>query len=230
MKVDQAINNIAKDFNQSKFGYKNTLEGFMSNPVVETTMSEFQKFKEELTDENTKVPVQKGITSFDQKLSMNPIKSSIVSCSINSYNALWQCIDQHEINICPEFIKLSAKQRFQLIKKSGKCINSFQAGHTSTVCESQKCKTCNKPHNDLLHWVKNSTIDSGLQRTPTRQHVFLVTVILFVRGKNGNQIKVRALLDSGAQVNTMSNELLQKIGLQANNVSMTIEGVGGCKI
>lgn len=51
-----------------------------------------------------------------------------------------------------------------------------------------------------------------------------------VHDKNGKPIKVRALLDSGSQINIMTHRMCNKMGVQSMNASMVIRGIGNSSV
>ena len=57
-------------------------------------------------------------------------------------------------------------------------------------------------------------------------HVVLVTAIVQLKEKSGKYYPARALLDSGSQVNLISEDMCQKLRLNKENGDLNIVGVG----
>lgn len=57
-------------------------------------------------------------------------------------------------------------------------------------------------------------------------HIFLSTVVLVVKDRNGDKQLARALLDNGSQVNIMSERLCQTLKLKRRAVNVSIYGIG----
>lgn len=94
-------------------------------------------------------------------------------------------------------------------------------------CEEAKCGKCQRPHNTLLHFERKMTALLGSAvRNENFEHLFLGTAIIYVMDNNGIPMKMRALLDSGAQVNVISEKMFNKSGLSSTPTKMEIVGLG----
>lgn len=60
-------------------------------------------------------------------------------------------------------------------------------------------------------------------------HVFLGTVILEVQNQQGETIRCRALLDSGSQLNCITEKLRRKLGISYKSVNCNLIGIGDRK-
>lgn len=78
----------------------------------------------------------------------------------------------------------------------------------------------NSSENNVYKSVNTHTIDriSGGE-------VLLSTVRILVSDKNGKFHEVRALLDSGSQSNFITNDLVNSLGLNVNEINMSISGI-----
>lgn len=72
--------------------------------------------------------------------------------------------------------------------------------------------------------LKNSTLGSAVKNVGF-EHVFLASAIIQINDKNGKPIKARALLDSGSQINLMTEQMHNKLGLKYNRTSMKVAGI-----
>jgi len=65
----------------------------------------------------------------------------------------------------------------------------------------------------------------SIHNTNTR-HVFLPTAIVMVLNNYGESIECRALLDTGSQVNLITEQLCRKLRTKCIQSALTITGVG----
>lgn len=56
------------------------------------------------------------------------------------------------------------------------------------------------------------------------------TAIKKVHDKDGTPLKIRALLDSGSQINIMTEKMYRKIGIQSQATSMRIRGIENASV
>nr|XP_029714463.1 uncharacterized protein LOC115258488 [Aedes albopictus] len=61
------------------------------------------------------------------------------------------CKDAHPLFKCDQFVGMEVKQRFEMVKKNGLCINCLKGSHLAKNCSSGSCRNCSKKHHTLLH-------------------------------------------------------------------------------
>lgn len=112
-------------------------------------------------------------------------------------------------------------------------------GHRTKNCIFRSCVKCNKKHNTLLHLDTSAqsankspsestsavieimlpTIESTSLNTSKRStainYVFLSTAMVIIRA-NGAEVKCRAVLDSGSQLNFVTERLVKRLGITKN--------------
>ncbi|XP_037038490.1 uncharacterized protein LOC119076010 [Bradysia coprophila] len=156
-------------------------------------------------------------------------KSTVLAAAATDNKVkLCNCKEKHSITKCPKFTKLTVEERFKLAKRAAVCLQCLKPGHMYKQCSGKPCFTCDKHHHTLLHFVRQETsahLGSTIKNIGI-DHVFLGTAIIHVMNANGIPIKMRALLDSGAQLNVMSERMLQKTGLSCTPANMQIIGLG----
>ena len=70
------------------------------------------------------------------------------------------CCKQHDLENCPEFLKMSVEERTTFARTKGLCFACLTKGHMTRQCEQKrKCKICKKPHVTALHFY-----DRGLPK------------------------------------------------------------------
>ncbi|XP_055921305.1 uncharacterized protein LOC129952613 [Eupeodes corollae] len=152
---------------------------------------------------------------------------SIAALAVSEQRCVFCNVTTHKISNCSKFAELSVYHRFRNSKRIGLCINCLNHGHSVKDCTSSKCKVCKEPHHTLLHSfqsaplgskptidnacnadpyapITSSALHSGRVQHSTSSYVFLATAVVNVKGVNGEFIQTRILLDSGSQLNLIS--------------------------
>ncbi|XP_026471164.1 uncharacterized protein LOC113375440 [Ctenocephalides felis] len=123
--------------------------------------------------------------------------------------------DDHMLYQCSSFKALDIKARKAFINKLSICSRCLASRHNVAKCKFRyTCTKCKEPHNALLHEEpepKPSTSSSTVCMASTGMQTLLSTVSLVVIDSDGTQHKVRALLDSGSQINLITTSLLAKL-------------------
>ncbi|KAH8318621.1 hypothetical protein KR059_002949, partial [Drosophila kikkawai] len=132
---------------------------------------------------------------------------------------------------CNDFLKKTPAERLSWTQKNKLCVKCLSANHTSKTCTRRNCFTCNKGHNTLLHLKKvadnQETITAASVNGRQESYVLLATARVIVVGNNGQMAEFRALLDSGSQINAISERAIQKLSLKTTNSMLKINGIGG---
>ncbi|XP_055370715.1 uncharacterized protein LOC129605155 [Condylostylus longicornis] len=160
--------------------------------------------------------------------------SSSIKCAV--------CNNGHFIFSCPELIKMTTQNREAKIRALKLCINCLRPGHIQKSCVSRKCKKCNQRHHTLLHQEKETSSKSnqpvnekrdvtasvhmGSNKNEAESYVFLGTALVTVRGPNKRTIDCRVLMDSGSQLNFISERLQKQLKLDTRSVEIDINGIG----
>ncbi|XP_053686902.1 uncharacterized protein LOC128736443 [Sabethes cyaneus] len=86
---------------------------------------------------------------YEQKsIKPKPISTHIAAEAVNKCR---QCKQAHPLFKCDQFLAMEAKQRFELVKKHGLCINCLKGSHLAKNCSNSGCRYCSKKHHTLLH-------------------------------------------------------------------------------
>lgn len=164
----------------------------------------------------------------------------------------------HKIANCIKFAELSVYHRFRNVKRMGLCINCLNHGHSVRDCNSSKCKVCKESHHSILHRfqstatafkstpststeeaatvakpftpITSSALHSGYAQGPTSSYIFLATAVVNARGTNGELVPIRILLDSGSQLNLVSERMAQRLCLKRKNFNGELSAVGNVNI
>lgn len=74
------------------------------------------------------------------------------------------CNENHSINFCERFQRLTIHEREKKAKELGLCLNCLAKGHTIKTCNSKyKCRKCYRKHHTLLHREIDNTMTNQLR-------------------------------------------------------------------
>lgn len=161
------------------------------------------------------------------------------------------CGNNHYIQNCASFLKMSVSERDKKIRALKLCINCLRKGHNSGACKRGTCRKCNQKHNSLLHFEKNvpssvgqndtnndtiinknsqdmvgaSDATTSLSACESVEHVFLCTVFVQIAGRDGNFHTIRALLDSGSQSSFVTKDLSKRLNVKTEQIRMAVKGL-----
>lgn len=166
------------------------------------------------------------------------------------------CNNNHTIYKCTEFKNMPVEARFEKAKQLGICFNCLQKRHRTIDCKSKwKCSICDKRHHYLLHFVKKECITnevtdtnvaiestqkesyendmnmtgSSLCHISTARQIILSTAIVYIADVRGSLHEARVLLDSGSQLNFISEQMAIVLGLKRESVNAPIVGINETK-
>jgi hypothetical protein len=144
------------------------------------------------------------------------------------------CSQNHNLFHCAQFINLTVKDRINLVHSKHLCNNCFRNNHVASTCKSEyRCKMCKEPHNTLLHETLSQTNNN--QQPPTVlkinshqvyfSNVILPTAQVQVFDYFGKKHVFRALLDSGSQLNFVSERVAKLLKLKLQPVVLSVAGI-----
>lgn len=159
------------------------------------------------------------------------------------------CASQHKLYACNQFNKMSVPERKDVLNKFKLCFNCLNYGHQVASCNFSGCPRCGKKHNSKIHDDNSestpepgnpsqevqsiSTNNSVLYASNSHHHtpttistVMLTTAIVYAHGPDGQRQCCRAVLDSGSQLNFITTECVDKLGLSHCPSILNINGVG----
>lgn len=139
---------------------------------------------------------------------------------------------------CKRFVAMTPEERYFETKRLHLCLICFQRGHSVTKCRASKCNFCNGLHNGLLHRTTSTSQDGSTSENgsfaqttahPTSSpidNVILGTCVVNIRSSRGSFITCRALLDSGSQLNFMTERLASQLNLRLSKRNCCVGGIG----
>lgn len=142
------------------------------------------------------------------------------------------CKQNHQLYQCKDFASLSPSDRRSKVRALHLCYNCLKPGHSVSVCRNQySCKVCHQRHNSLLHLATTQEVSKqssvvGVSLGKSKYNtVLLATAMVKLVGPNGNSIKVRALLDTGATHNILSSKACNTLQLPRESINVTVKGI-----
>ena len=149
----------------------------------------------------------------------------------------WECAlcrpDKHPLHSCPKWLAYNVTQRLGHIQAKNLCSNCLVGGHTTSVCKSTyRCRECGQPHHTTIHQqtatvtpINSSTVQS--HQVPDA----LMTTAQVLLGPRGQELKARALIDSGAGLSLVSRWVAQLLELPLEPSKLLFSAVQGapCK-
>ena len=131
----------------------------------------------------------------------------------------WDCLlckpEKHPLYVCSKWASYSLGQKTAHISANNLCSNCLAGGHTTADCRSKyRCNECRQKHHTSIHQqaatpvVNHSTADS--HQVPD---ALMTTAQLLLIGPNGEELKARALIDSGAGISLVTQRVTQLLNL-----------------
>jgi hypothetical protein len=142
----------------------------------------------------------------------------------------------HRANYCPEFKKLTAKQRNEVATTRRMCFNCLDLGHRVPDCPSgYSCFTCKKSHHTLLHGAVTSAVTNQTSKvtihstTPEKQTVVLATAQVPILDYDEDVVCYRGMFDSGSQSTFITEKAFRGIKPKRHNCDIRVTGLGAQK-
>ena len=132
----------------------------------------------------------------------------------------WDCklcsTEKHPLYLCPKWAAFSLVQKTAHIGTNNLCSNCLGGGHPTASCRSlYRCRECHQKHHSSIHQQQTpatSTINS-LSSSQQVPDALLTTAEVLLLGPDGEELKARALIDSGAGISLVTNRVAQLLNL-----------------
>ncbi|XP_043247468.1 uncharacterized protein LOC122394566 [Amphibalanus amphitrite] len=167
---------------------------------------------------------------------------------VNQQHHCVACKNDHPLDRCSTFTKMSLKGRQELVRQHGLCGGCLRKGHRWKECRrKQRCTKCSRLHPTLLHDDSLSlrvdkTTTQGTQtsaavslhvscdkvaESPKCTHSMLVPVNLTHRDLPHRSMTVYALLDPQSDTCFVKESVLQELDLRGEDVTLEVSTIAG---
>ena len=162
----------------------------------------------------------------------------------------------HRLHNCYKFVhRYSLDKKREFAETDGRCFRCLRQGHVRAACSGREveCRFCkNTAHHYMLCDQDYGGIDSdhgvvktidlvaaeeapisgefsyeALGDTITKKRVTPLQMVLHVLDKEGNQVQLNAMPDTGSTHNIIEMEALKRMGLEGTPCKYTVTGHGG---
>ena len=147
----------------------------------------------------------------------------------------WECSlcrpDKHPLHVCPKWSSFNINQRLGHIQAKGLCSNCLAGGHATSSCKSSyRCRECSQLHHTMIHQQPPPTaasVNYSMTGSSKLPDALMTTAQLLFTGPNGQRMKARALIDSGAGLFLISRRAAQMLELPLEPVKLQLSAVQG---
>ena len=131
----------------------------------------------------------------------------------------WDCVickpEKHPLHLCPQWASYSMEQKLALISDNNLCSNCLHGGHTTAACRSKyRCNDCRQKHHTSIHQHAATPV---LSHSTANSHqvpdALMTTAQLLLIGPHGEELKARALIDSGAGISLVTQRVTDLLNL-----------------
>ena len=222
-----------------KTGEEAQLSNFIQLVDEETTLVDDPLFSHEALTESQD----------DLKSKTKSRYSSFLSKDETNVNQCPLCTSHHDIEVCPQYLKLSVTERRRLLFQKHLCFCCLQPTssiHTAKTCDKRKtCSTCGKSHPTSLNgYVKKESLvsvkepnsfvngcclssESFYSKFSSSISLCIVPVVLSHLSNPEISFNTYALLDNGSQGTFIDIEFLEQIGIQGIQTSLSLKTLHG---
>ena len=165
-------------------------------------------------------------------------KQKVVHAVVPTSTYRWECIictpEKHPLHVCPKWASYTVPQRLAQVKARNLCSNCLVGGHLAKNCKSTyRCRDCGQQHHTSIHQdsAAATPVNTACSTSPQVPDALLTTAQVLLKGPRGQEIKARALIDSGAGLSLISHKMAQTLGLPLTPSKLQLTGVQGtsCK-
>ncbi|XP_050535050.1 uncharacterized protein LOC126902072 [Daktulosphaira vitifoliae] len=149
------------------------------------------------------------------------------------------------MHACEKFTQMPISERQATVMRLKLCFNCLNLCHQVKSCKYPSCPKCNKRHNSKLHEESASSVtneDYHNEQTniqggsavlytesvgiaKNQSSVMLATVLIYVNDSVDQRHLCRAVLDSGSQLNFITQSCAKKLNLSLSDLTFNIVGV-----
>ncbi|CAD7089767.1 unnamed protein product [Hermetia illucens] len=142
----------------------------------------------------------------------------------------------------------------RIVRSNHLCRNCLKSIHYSITCVPSSCRKCSRKHKTLLHkdqrkknvtphTTSESTKNKARNKPPSDKaallttqdnqqrgnYVLLSTTKVGLTAVNAQSLECQALLDSGSQVNLITERLVKKLVMTTSSGNLSMQGISNWK-
>ena len=171
-----------------------------------------------------------------QRRLVHHVSTDSSSRNLPTRHKCWICLNSaHWPDQCQKFALLSIDDRYRIAKENRVCFSCLKkAGkdHKASNCSRrQQCPKldngiqCTSFHHQLLH--KTKPVQIGIATAIDESEAVLPIISANLSNSSGFFKRANVLLDSGAQISLIRQDTAATLGLQGQNVTVSITKIGG---
>ena len=176
-------------------------------------------------------PAKKQSKGYNQSSPRKRSQANPVTSPTSEYRwECWLCKPQkHPLHLCPKWASYSVTQRLDHVRSKPLCANCLAGGHTLSQCKSTyRCRDCGQNHHTSIHQDTTvSPVNSASAKSHQVPDALMTTAQVLLTGPRGQEVKARALIDSGASLSLLSHKVAQTLGLPMHPSNLQLTGVSG---
>lgn len=135
-----------------------------------------------------------------------------------------KCSD-HKLYSCNKFKLLPSKERVSFANNKNLCSTCLNA-HTGKCKFHFRCGQCKKSHHSLLHHDEdNEPKPVVLLSGGSANNVLVPTARVKVFAKDGREVHIKCILDSGSQVSLITTKAVEVLGFKPERADINLIGV-----
>lgn len=142
------------------------------------------------------------------------------------------CEKSHKLTECPKYKAMSVEKRWEHVKNKKLCFKCIVKKHRRFTCKADTCgvNECTHHHHQSLHQEREQDDSKDTEAVMTvttasnAKAVLLKMCPVTVVGPRG-EIKTLALLDEGATVTLIDEDIARKIGASGPSLPLRMRGV-----
>lgn len=150
-----------------------------------------------------------------------------------------ECGQGHKMHQCPKYQALTVERRWDFLKAKKICFKCAHYRHRRGSCQAKSCgvRQCDRPHHASLHYDKEdkpatesepqsdeAVLSVAANQATGAQTVLLKMCPVVVAGPRG-EVNTYALLDEGATITLIDEDLARKVGAEGPRHPLYLHGV-----
>ena len=148
------------------------------------------------------------------------------------------CSEAHYAFSCKLFKEKPVAQRKEWVRTHSLCTNCLKPGHSQADCRSKlSCQVCEGLHNTLIHSEQGGSsaapssgtvnvTSTSAANDSLHQNKLMMTCEALATGPTGKSMPVRALLDSGADISSITTRVANHLQLKHSGSQVAVATFG----